>query len=176
MQRLCSFLLVCLHTLYAYTLLSPNFQITKFQIKNMYKSMLQELCQKKSWKLPIYESVKDGLDHKPQFRATVTVNDSTFESPEKCGSSKEAQNVAARVAFNHFSPLPTDPPQQQIPVNSRRQELSSSGNFFLSISTYVYFLIQFLMLLIVLICVDILGMCIIDYMSNFYKSPCRRLF
>ncbi|KAL8125531.1 hypothetical protein AgCh_012994 [Apium graveolens] len=84
----------------------------------MYKSMLQELCQKKSWTLPVYETVKDGPDHKPVFTATVTVNNSVFESLEQCWSSKEAQNVAARVAFHHFSPSSTGGQEHAISVSS----------------------------------------------------------
>lgn len=63
----------------------------------------------------------------PLFTCIVTVNDSTFESPEQCWSSKEAQNVAAQVAFNYFSPF-TAAPQQQIPVNSGGQEHAFSGS------------------------------------------------
>lgn len=104
----------------------------------MYKSQLQELCHKKSWNLPVYESVKDGPDHRPVFTATVTVNGSTFDSPEQCCSSKEAQNVAARVAFDHFSSFTTDP-QQQIPVNfGGGQEHAYSGNLFIYIYICIY--------------------------------------
>ncbi|XP_030507585.2 uncharacterized protein LOC115722504 isoform X1 [Cannabis sativa] len=74
----------------------------------MYKSKLQELCQKNHWTLPTYTSTKQGLDHNPSFSATVVVNGQSFHTSASSKSSKEAQNDAARVAFNHFSP--TDDP------------------------------------------------------------------
>ncbi|KAJ0080184.1 hypothetical protein Patl1_22818 [Pistacia atlantica] len=69
----------------------------------MYKSRLQELCHQRSFNLPEYTSTKQGPDHNPRFQATVTVNDILFTTPNLCRSSKEAQNTAARLAFEHFS-------------------------------------------------------------------------
>ncbi|KAL6521247.1 HLA class II histocompatibility antigen, DR beta 4 chain [Orobanche gracilis] len=74
----------------------------------MYKSKLQELCQRRSWELPEYTTVKDGPDHMPRFTAAVTVHGQVFETPALCKSSKDAQNTAARIAFAHFNaPPPT---------------------------------------------------------------------
>ncbi|KAL3532226.1 hypothetical protein ACH5RR_005747 [Cinchona calisaya] len=70
----------------------------------MYKSTLQELCHRRAWNLPVYDTVKDGPDHCPHFTTTVTVNGVAFESPpNQCKSSKESQNVAAMLAFNFFT-------------------------------------------------------------------------
>ncbi|XP_022743723.1 double-stranded RNA-binding protein 1-like isoform X3 [Durio zibethinus] len=74
----------------------------------MYKSKLQELCQKKAWTLPEYNITKEGQDHNPRFEATVIVNGKSFQPRNPARSSKEAQNDAAQLAFLHFTapPLP----------------------------------------------------------------------
>lgn len=77
----------------------------------MYKSKLQELCHQRSWSLPEYAAVKEGPDHMPSFTGTVSVNGSSFRTPHACRSSKEAQNEAARLAFDHFS-APRTPPRE----------------------------------------------------------------
>lgn len=87
----------------------------------MYKTKLQELCHQRVWDLPVYTIAKQGLDHNPRFQATVTVNDQSFTTPNLCKSSKEAQNDAARIAFQHFS---SPPPPPSTPSAS-----SSNGNF-----------------------------------------------
>ncbi|XP_024926430.3 protein FAR1-RELATED SEQUENCE 3-like isoform X1 [Ziziphus jujuba] len=69
----------------------------------MYKSKLQELCQRKKWALPSYTSIKDGPDHIPQFQASVIVNGLSFDSPVSCKSYKDAHNHAAMLAFLHFT-------------------------------------------------------------------------
>ncbi|XP_006346553.1 double-stranded RNA-binding protein 1-like isoform X1 [Solanum tuberosum] len=69
----------------------------------MYKTKLQELCHQFEWNLPEYATEKDGPDHNPRFTATVIVNGVSFESPkDQCRSSKEAQNHAAHIAYDHF--------------------------------------------------------------------------
>ncbi|XP_039006099.1 double-stranded RNA-binding protein 1-like [Hibiscus syriacus] len=75
----------------------------------MYKSRLQELCQKKAWRLPEYNTTKQGQDHNPLFEATVTVNGTSFQSRNPARSSKEAQNDAAHLAFLHFTSPPPLP-------------------------------------------------------------------
>ncbi|XP_057740817.1 double-stranded RNA-binding protein 1-like isoform X2 [Arachis stenosperma] len=69
----------------------------------MYKTKVQELCQKRSWSLPEYETTRDGPDHNPRFTAAVTVNGIRYETPSPCRNSKEAQNNAAMLAFEHLS-------------------------------------------------------------------------
>ncbi|MED6145333.1 HLA class II histocompatibility antigen, DR beta 4 chain, variant 2 [Stylosanthes scabra] len=72
----------------------------------MYKTKVQELCQKRSWSLPEYETTRDGPDHNPRFTAAVTVTGIRFETQSPCRSSKEAQNNAAMLAFQHLSSQP----------------------------------------------------------------------
>ncbi|KNA11127.1 hypothetical protein SOVF_138090 isoform B [Spinacia oleracea] len=69
----------------------------------MYKSKLQEFCQSKKWQLPEYSTQREGLDHCPQFKATVSVNGSTFTTPNPSKSSKEAHNLVAHIAFQHLT-------------------------------------------------------------------------
>ncbi|XP_062015499.1 double-stranded RNA-binding protein 1-like [Rosa rugosa] len=73
----------------------------------MYKSKLQELCHEKKWGLPRYTAMKDGPDHNPCFKACVSVNGYSFDSPVTCKSFKQAQNQAAMVAFLHFTSPPS---------------------------------------------------------------------
>ncbi|XP_020553617.1 uncharacterized protein LOC105173936 isoform X2 [Sesamum indicum] len=74
----------------------------------MYKSKLQELCHRRSWELPEYTTVKNGPDHMPRFTATVNVHGEVFQTPALCRSAKDAQNTAARIAFDHFN-VPSSP-------------------------------------------------------------------
>lgn len=97
----------------------------------MYKTKLQELCHQRVWNLPVYTTAKQGLDHNPRFQATVTVNDQSFTTPDLYKSSKEAQNDAARIAFQHFS---SPPPPPSTPAAS-----SSNGNFNIANSDYYYY-------------------------------------
>ena len=69
----------------------------------MFKSRLQELCQSKKWKLPEYILTREGLDHCPQFQATVVVNGCTYSTPTSSKSSKDAHNLAAEIAFHHLN-------------------------------------------------------------------------
>ncbi|RAL50889.1 hypothetical protein DM860_005245 [Cuscuta australis] len=75
-------------------------------MRGMYKSKLAELCQMHAWKQPEYKTEKEGPDHMPRFSATVVVNGVSFITPNNLSrSSKEATNLAAQVAFDHFSSL-----------------------------------------------------------------------
>ncbi|MED6145048.1 HLA class II histocompatibility antigen, DR beta 4 chain [Stylosanthes scabra] len=76
----------------------------------MYKTKVQELCQKRSWSLPEYETTRGGPDHNPGFTAAVTVTGIRFEIQSSCRSSKEAQNNAAMLAFQHLSSSSQPPP------------------------------------------------------------------
>ncbi|KAF7152690.1 hypothetical protein RHSIM_Rhsim01G0197600 [Rhododendron simsii] len=69
----------------------------------MYKTKLQEVCQGNKWGLPKYSCIKDGPDHAPHFRASVSVNGVSFDSPSVSKSSKHALNEAAMLAFLHFA-------------------------------------------------------------------------
>lgn len=45
----------------------------------------------------------------PRFTATVNVHGQLFATPDPCKSSKDAQNTAARIAFEHFNSNPPPP-------------------------------------------------------------------
>lgn len=103
----------------------------------MYKSKLQEYCQSKAWNLPVYSTTKEGLDHCPQFKATVIVNGSTFSTPYFSKSSKEAQNQVAKLAYDHLTGsssgnsalliTPTSSVVQQLEKNETLLTASVSG-------------------------------------------------
>ncbi|KAH7659873.1 Double-stranded RNA-binding domain-containing protein [Dioscorea alata] len=76
----------------------------------MYKSRLQELCQQRQLSLPEYTTTRDGPDHCPRFRATVTVDDLSFDSLGPSMNAKEAQNRVAELAFKHLSAITPAPP------------------------------------------------------------------
>ncbi|GFP91804.1 double-stranded RNA-binding protein 4 [Phtheirospermum japonicum] len=94
----------------------------------MYKSKLQELCQRRSWELPEYSTVKDGPDHMPRFTASVTVHGQVFDTPAQCKSSKDAQNTCARIAFDHFNAL-SSPPQVHHPTESTFSPAAATSQF-----------------------------------------------
>ncbi|XP_072950868.1 double-stranded RNA-binding protein 1-like [Typha angustifolia] len=108
----------------------------------MYKTRLQELCQRRMWALPEYTASRDGPDHNPRFHATVFVNGASFDSPEASKSSKEAHNKAAMVAFDHLAasagevpPSPSAPraPESQISFKNQLQIYAQKKNIELPI-------------------------------------------
>ena len=97
------------------------------QTEKMYKSKLQEMCQKSHWSLPTYTTSKQGLDHNPSFSATVVVNGQSFHAQNFSKSSKEAQNDAAKIALDCLcNPRLPIPSASSFPQPS---QLTSSGNF-----------------------------------------------
>ncbi|KAF6169788.1 hypothetical protein GIB67_034180 [Kingdonia uniflora] len=108
----------------------------------MYKSRLNELCHQNQWGLPHYKPTKHGPDHTPSFKASVIVNGLSFDTPISCQSSKEAQNEAARIAFQHFTVSVQDPltPFQQFgsssdSIDNPRGEETLSSNQEISINS-----------------------------------------
>jgi hypothetical protein len=75
----------------------------------MYKNKLKQLCQRKAWKSPEYETKREGPGHDSRFSTTVTVNSIPFTPPTESRTIKLSQNNAAMLAFNHFSPQPQNP-------------------------------------------------------------------
>lgn len=65
---------------------------------HMFKNRLQEYAQKSSLPLPVYDTVNEGKDHLPQFKCTVTINGTKYESPPGFNNKKAAQHAAAKVA------------------------------------------------------------------------------
>ncbi|RZS15893.1 hypothetical protein BHM03_00047799, partial [Ensete ventricosum] len=87
------------------------------RVPSMYKSRLQELCQRRHWALPQYTASRDGPDHSPLFRATVIVNGAAFHSLDDSRSSKQAQDRAAQIAFEQLSAEdPPTAPSRPLPV------------------------------------------------------------
>ncbi|KAK4272345.1 hypothetical protein QN277_020913 [Acacia crassicarpa] len=76
----------------------------------MYKSKLQELCHRRLWNLPDYQTTKEGPHHNPRYSAHITINGVDFLTPSPCRTSKEAQNNVAKLAYDHFSPPMPKPP------------------------------------------------------------------
>lgn len=111
------------------SVVTPLYSTEPANLKGMFKSKLQELCHKQSWNQPEYRTVKEGPDHNPQFSATVIVNGIPFKTPDNhCRSSKEATNLAACIALEHFTGSKLTVPQQsQFPPIAS----SSSGYCFL---------------------------------------------
>ncbi|GAY50813.1 hypothetical protein CUMW_129610 [Citrus unshiu] len=93
----------------------------------MYKTKVQELCHQKRWSLPRYSTMKDGADHDPRFKSSVSVNGLSFHSSVSCKSSKESQNDAAKLAFLHFT-SPPPPPNVQCRYKSVLQNYARRKN------------------------------------------------
>ncbi|XP_038707168.1 double-stranded RNA-binding protein 1-like [Tripterygium wilfordii] len=70
----------------------------------MYKCRLQEICHQRRWALPTYSAMKDGPDHLPSFKSSVSVNGLSFDSTESWRTLREAHNDAAKEALLHFAP------------------------------------------------------------------------
>ncbi|PKA53402.1 Double-stranded RNA-binding protein 6 [Apostasia shenzhenica] len=69
----------------------------------MYKNQLQELAQRSCFSLPSYTCLREGPDHAPRFKATVSFNGEIFESPAFCTTLRQAEHAAAEVALNALS-------------------------------------------------------------------------
>lgn len=67
------------------------------------KNQLQRLAQRRNIQLPVYSCARDGPPHALRFKATVTVGEQTFESPEFFRTIKEAEHAIAKVALMSLS-------------------------------------------------------------------------
>ncbi|MCD7451757.1 hypothetical protein HAX54_013405 [Datura stramonium] len=65
----------------------------------MYKNQLQEYTQKYAKQLPIYQTVNEGFPHAPKFRSMVLVDGSEYESKSTHPTKKQAEQAAAKVAY-----------------------------------------------------------------------------
>ncbi|RZR94159.1 hypothetical protein BHM03_00022789 [Ensete ventricosum] len=92
----------------------------------MSKSRLQQLCQQRQWPLPEYAVSREGRDHDPHFRATVTVNGAAFHSPDDSRTTKEAQNKAAQVALEQLPETAPPPPTPSVSLPPALGELAAS--------------------------------------------------
>ncbi|OAY63692.1 Double-stranded RNA-binding protein 4 [Ananas comosus] len=68
-----------------------------------YKNRLQEYAQKSSIPLPQYQTVNEGYQHAPQFRATVYIGGEVFKSPHTFAHRKEAEQDVAKFALENLS-------------------------------------------------------------------------
>ncbi|XAR59609.1 hypothetical protein NMG60_11015504 [Bertholletia excelsa] len=106
----------------------------------MYRSKLQELCHKNKWGLPNYSCIKDGPDHSPQFRASVSVNGISFLTPTISVSSKAALHQAAELAFLHFtsSDVRSIPEGPEIEETHMNVQLDSNASDVVTDTKYQY--------------------------------------
>ncbi|KAI5577757.1 hypothetical protein BDE02_09G135700 [Populus trichocarpa] len=68
-----------------------------------YKSHLQNYARWKNCDLPTYYNTREGPSHAPCFKATVTVDGHTIESPEFFNTLKAAEHAAAKAALMSLS-------------------------------------------------------------------------
>ncbi|KAH9297560.1 hypothetical protein KI387_029242, partial [Taxus chinensis] len=68
----------------------------------LFKSQLQEYAQKASLSAPVYDTVKEGPPHVPNFKASVIVNGVKYESPDGFRNRKTAEHAAAQIALQEL--------------------------------------------------------------------------
>ncbi|KAK3218426.1 hypothetical protein Dsin_012396 [Dipteronia sinensis] len=69
----------------------------------MHKNRLQEYAQRSSIALPIYQTVNEGYQHAPRFRATVFVDGETYTSSNTYLHRKAAEQDVAKLALECIS-------------------------------------------------------------------------
>ena len=65
----------------------------------MFKSQLQEYAQKAHFSTPIYTVSMEEPSHQSRFRALLTIQGETYESPTFCTNLKSAEHAAAKAAL-----------------------------------------------------------------------------
>lgn len=65
----------------------------------IFKSRLQEYCQRAGLSTPVYDTIKEGPSHQPYFRSTVVVNNIRYDSLPAFFNRKTAEQSAAEVAL-----------------------------------------------------------------------------
>lgn len=73
----------------------------------MYKSQLQEYAQKAGLMRPTYNHVREGAPHDPRFKATVVLNDQSYESTPGFLTVRSAEHAAAKVALDFLQKTQT---------------------------------------------------------------------
>ena len=92
-----------------------------------FKTHLQELSARTFDELPRYHHVSEGPDHAKRFSAVVSVNGQAVGRGEG-RSKKQAEQAAARMAWEHLSTLnplvdgPADPPADPAPPTTSTAE------------------------------------------------------
>ncbi|EXB96955.1 Double-stranded RNA-binding protein 4 [Morus notabilis] len=69
----------------------------------MHKNHLQECTHKLNIPLPIYQTVNEGFQNAPQFRATVLVDGAKYTSQKTFSTCKAVEQDVAEVALNYIS-------------------------------------------------------------------------
>jgi hypothetical protein len=70
-----------------------------------YKTMLQEICQKNAYKMPIYDTINAGYIRDSNvilWRTILTVFDRRYETPETFRNKKDSENYIASAAYNDY--------------------------------------------------------------------------
>eukprot|EP00252_Welwitschia_mirabilis_P026811 TRINITY_DN893_c0_g1_i3.p1 TRINITY_DN893_c0_g1~~TRINITY_DN893_c0_g1_i3.p1 ORF type:complete len:276 (+),score=60.56 TRINITY_DN893_c0_g1_i3:251-1078(+) len=91
----------------------------------MFKTKLQIEAGKLLSLQPTYAHVKEGEDHDPRFKATVTLGKDKFESPNFCRTLKEAQNSAAEVAYRDLTQRTTQDATSHVMHKNMLQEFAT---------------------------------------------------
>jgi len=71
----------------------------------MHKNRLQEFCVQTHKKLPIYKVELEGEYHQPKYKCTVEVDGKQFSSTGTFSRKKEAEQDAARLAYEILSTI-----------------------------------------------------------------------
>lgn len=69
----------------------------------MHKNRLQEYTQRSALPLPLYQTINEGTQHAPKFRASVLVDGTTYWSCQMFSNRKAAEQDVARVALEGIS-------------------------------------------------------------------------
>ena len=64
-----------------------------------FKNQLIEYAQKSGLPSPVYNIIKEGPEHERRYKATVVIDNETYESPTYYLNLKKAEHGAAEVAL-----------------------------------------------------------------------------
>ena len=65
----------------------------------IFKNQLIEYAQKSGLPSPVYNIIKEGPEHERRYKATVVIDNETYESPTYYLNLKKAEHGAAEVAL-----------------------------------------------------------------------------
>jgi dsRNA-specific ribonuclease len=74
----------------------------------MHKNRLQSFAERTYKKPPVYKVESEGASHQPKFRCTVEVGGQQFSSAGSFDRKKEAEQDAARIAYEILSAVGED--------------------------------------------------------------------
>ncbi|GER36556.1 double-stranded RNA-binding protein 3 [Striga asiatica] len=113
----------------------------------IFKSRLQEFCQKAGLTTPVYETIKEGPSHEPFFRSTVIVNNERYDSLPGFFNRKAAEQSAAEVALVELANS-ADMKfwiSQPVTLKKRRYDIKfkfTTFNFYILNETTFHFILQ----------------------------------